>query len=99
LRPSAGRLRAAAGAQAYLEGYGRKAPSLGVTYDLAKGDGGEAAATAPAARQATAAGDRAAFRSVLPIAQLEPGAYLLRAIVRSGDAIVTTIARQIEVVR
>jgi tetratricopeptide (TPR) repeat protein len=79
IRPTVGHTVSFGNLQAYMEAYGAPVKGLKVRYEIAATPDGEAilAADVPA----RAAGDeRAIFNRVLPVRQLPPGNYLLRAV-------------------
>jgi VWFA-related protein len=79
VRPTVGHTVTFGNLQAYLEAYGAPVKGLKVRYEIAATPDGDAmlAADVPA----RAAGDeRAIFNRVLPVRQLPPGSYLLRAV-------------------
>jgi VWFA-related protein len=83
LRPTVGHSASFGFLHAYLESYGPNSDSVGVTYEVAAG------ADSPAIYEAAvsphpAGDDRTIFSHVMPIRQLPPGRYVLRAVVSSG---------------
>jgi VWFA-related protein len=85
-RPTVGHTVSFGNLQAYLEAYGAPVKGLKVRYEVATSADGPAllAADVPA----RAAGDeRAIFNRVLPVRQLPPGGYLLRAVLTAESGL------------
>jgi hypothetical protein len=82
--------------QGYLEAYGPGASEVRVRYEVAATEGGPAILSQDTPGEN--AGDaRRMFSGLLPIRQLPPGDYRLRAVVSSHGEPVATLAREFEV--
>ena len=96
LRPTIGYTASFGSVHGYLEAYGSQAEVVTVKYEIA------ADQKAPALLNADVQGrlsgdDRVIFSRVIPVPQLPPGKYVLRAIVSAAGKPVKTVARAFEV--
>jgi VWFA-related protein len=96
VRPTVGHTVTFGLLHAYLEAYGSAAKSLQVRYEVAPDADGPAILTADTPTQ-TAGDTRAIFTQVIPVRQLPPGKYLLRAVVSSPDAPERIVTRGFDV--
>jgi tetratricopeptide (TPR) repeat protein len=79
-----------------VEAYGAAGPALAVTFEIATDAAGPA--LVQAAVPALPGGkERTIFSGELPVAQLPPGKYLLRAVVSSSDRPLKTMTRPFEI--
>jgi VWFA-related protein len=78
-RPTVGHTVSFGNLQAYLEAYGPSVKDLKVRYEVATSPEGPALLAADVPPR-TAGDERAIFNRVLPVRQLPPGSYLLRAV-------------------
>jgi len=83
--------------QAYIEVFGEGAAALKTTFELAQGESGEALLTQAVQARTGSGGTHAVFSQVLPVRQLPPGKYYLRARVSGDRGMVQTYARAFEV--
>jgi VWFA-related protein len=81
---------------AYMEAYGPGVESVKVGYEIAADADGPALLNAEAGRL-MAGGSRAIFTNILPVRQLPPGKYVLRAIVTEADRTIKTTTRSFAV--
>jgi VWFA-related protein len=95
LRPTVGSRVLFGTVHGYLEGYGRDIGAVRVSFEVATQDDAPLLQVDVPARLAGA--ERAIFSAVLPVDQLPPGEYLLRAVVRGQLEPLTTLTRAFEV--
>lgn len=96
LQPTVGHTIAFGLLHAYLEAYGPAARALTATYDIAAGLEG-AAILEEEVPVLPVGDDRAIFTTVLPVRQLPPGTYYLRASLSSAGAPIKTMARAFDI--
>ncbi|HUR41602.1 MAG TPA: hypothetical protein VM240_10605, partial [Verrucomicrobiae bacterium] len=95
LRPTVGYSIVFGAVHGYMEAYGSGAGALTAKYEIAEDEQGPSLLDAEVAPRM--AGDsRAIFTRVLPVRQLPPGKYVLRATLSSGAATVKTATRSFE---
>jgi len=82
--------------RAYIEAYGRAAPTVTIDYEIAaQRDGATLVRENVAGR---AAGEsRTVFSTILPLESLPPGRYLLRAVASTDGGVVKTVSRAFEI--
>jgi VWFA-related protein len=80
----------------YVEAYGAGAADLAVEYEIAKDADSPALVDVDVPAHAVS-GDRVIFSRVIPVQQLPPGRYLLRAVFSSAGRSVKTLMRAFEV--
>jgi VWFA-related protein len=97
LRPTVGTQVSFGSVHGYLEAYGPDAAELGVRFEIAAEERGPAI-LADDVRGQIVGDERVIFSHALLVQALPPGAYRLRAIVRQGNALLTTLGRAFEVV-
>jgi hypothetical protein len=95
-QPTIGPSVAFGGVQGYIEAYGGASGSLKATYEVATDDNGPALLTERVVGR-SAGKDRMIFSHVIPVRQLPPGKYVLRARVSSDAGVDKTIARDFNV--
>jgi VWFA-related protein len=96
LRPSVGARVSFGTLHGYLEAYGPDATTLGVRFEVAADERGPAILGADV--QGVLVGEeRVMFSQMVLVQSLPPGAYRLRALVRQGNTLVTTLARAFEI--
>ncbi len=83
--------------QGYVEAYGAGAPEVKARFELAQTDTGEALVSADVPARIAGGGTRAIFSKALPVRQLPPGKYVLRAVLSEGRDPVRTLTRAFEV--
>ena len=96
LRPTVGHTVSFGLVHGYLEAYGPMASSLNVEYEIADDPTGPALLDADAPAQ-VAGDERTIFTQVLPVRQLPPGTYYLRAVISSDEGPPKTMVRSFEV--
>jgi len=96
LQPTVGHTIAFGLLHAYLEAYGPSARELTATYEIAAGLEGAAILDEEVPVQPVG-DDRAIFTTVLPVRQLPPGKYYLRASLSSAGAPIKTMARAFDI--
>jgi VWFA-related protein len=84
VRPTVGHTVSFGNLQAYMEAYGAPVKGLKVRYEIAANPDGDAILAADVSPRA-AGDERAIFNRVLPVRQLPPGSYVLRAVL-TADA-------------
>jgi len=95
-QPTVGHKVAFGAVHGYMEAYGAGSNDLKVKYEIAPDR--ESPAVLAAEVPARAAGtDRTIFSNIIPVRQLPPGKYVLRAMVESDAGPVTTVSRDFEV--
>ena len=96
LRPSVDARISFGSVHGYLEAYGPEAAALGVTFEVVAEERGQAILSADV--QGLIVGDeRVVFTQMLQVQALPPGSYRLRAMVRQGNTLVTTLVRAFEI--
>jgi VWFA-related protein len=83
LRPTVGYSINFGSLHGYVEAYGRNASDVSMTYEIAARPDGEAILTADVEPR-LAGGERAIFSRIIPVRQLPPGSYVLRAMASTG---------------
>jgi len=83
--------------QGYVEAYGDNVSSLKATFELATSDQGDALLSQDVPLRAAGGGTRAIFSKALPVRQLPPGTYVLRAVLSGAQGPVRTVTRGFEV--
>jgi VWFA-related protein len=96
LRPTIGSPIRFGTVHGYLEVYGAAAGAIGVTFEVAAGDDSMPLLRADVPPRLSGA-ERAIFSATLPVDQLPPGIYQLRAAVNRESAPLTTVRRAFEV--
>jgi VWFA-related protein len=82
--------------QGYVEAYGNGAPGMKARFELAQGETGDPLITQDIAPRMAGGGTRAIFSQTLPVRQLPPGKYLLRAVLSDAGGPVRTLTRGFE---
>jgi VWFA-related protein len=95
-QPTIGHTVAFGGVQGYIEAYGDASGSLKATYEVAT-DADAAPLLTDEVAGRTAGRNRMIFSHVMPVRQLPPGKYVLRARVASESGPLKTIEREFEV--
>jgi len=83
--------------QGYVEAYGEGAADLKTRFELAQSETGEALVSQDVAARSVGGGRRAIFSNSLPVRQLPPGKYVLRAVLSGEQGAVRTLTRAFEV--
>ena len=83
--------------QGYVEAYGEGATALKGRFELAASETGDALVSQEVAVRAAGGGTRAIFSRALPVRQLPPGTYVLRAVLTGDRGPVRTLTRAFEV--
>lgn len=83
--------------QGYVEAYGEGATDVTATFELAPSDDAEALVSQPVQMRAAGGGTRAIFSQVLPVRQLPPGKYVLRAVLSGPQGASRRLTRAFEV--
>jgi VWFA-related protein len=96
LRPTVGHTISFGSVHGYLEAYGQRSSSLHVKYEVASRIDGPALLDEEVEAR-TVSNDRSIFSLVMPVRQLPPGKYVLRAVVSLESSPVETIARTFEI--
>jgi VWFA-related protein len=96
LQPTIGYTASFGSLHGYLEAYGTQVDAVTVKYEVAVDAHGPALMTTDAPGQ-LASDDRMIFSRVMPIHQLPPGAYVVRALISSARKPLTTLVRAFEV--
>ena len=81
----------------YVEAYGADSGKVHVKYEIAPEEPGAPALLDAEVAGRPAGGERSIFTSLMPVRQLPPGKYFLRAVVSGTGGIAKTIARAFEV--
>jgi VWFA-related protein len=95
-QPTIGHVVTFGSVHGYLEAYGTGSNDLKVQYEIAPDRESPAVLSAEAAAR-TAGPDRTIFSNVIPVRQLPPGKYVLRATVASAAVPLTTVSRDFEI--
>jgi VWFA-related protein len=96
MRPSVGTRVSYGALHGYLEAYGPDAATLGVRFEVAAEERGPAILKTDV--QGLIVGDeRVVFSQMMPVQELPPGPYRLRAMVIQGNALLTTLGRTFEI--
>jgi VWFA-related protein len=96
LRPSVGTRVSFGTLHGYLEAYGPDAATLGVRFEVAADERGPAILGADV--QGVLVGEeRVMFSQMMLVQSLPPGSYRMRAMVRQGDTLVTSLGRAFEI--
>jgi len=95
-QPTVGHKVAFGAVHGYMEAYGDGSNDLKVKYEIAP-DRESPAVLAAEVPARTAGADRTIFSNTIPVRQLPPGKYVLRAMVESDAGPVTTVFRDFEV--
>ncbi len=96
LRPSIGTRVSFGNLHGYLEAYGPDAAALGVRFEIVAEDRGSAILSADV--QGRLVGDeRVVFTETMLVQALPPGSYRLRALIRRGNTLLTTLGRAFDV--
>jgi VWFA-related protein len=96
LRPSVGTRVSFGTLHGYLEAYGPDAATLGVRFEVAADERGPAILGVDV--QGVLVGDeRVMFSQMVLVQSLPPGSYRLRALVRQGNTLVTSLGRAFEI--
>jgi VWFA-related protein len=96
LRPSVGTRVSFGTLHGYLEAYGPDAATLGVRFEVAEDERGPAILGADV--QGVLVGDeRVMFSQMMLVQALPPGSYRLRAMVRQGNTLLTSLGRAFEI--
>jgi VWFA-related protein len=96
LQPTIGYTASFGSLHGYLEAYGTQVDAVTVKYEVAADAQGPPLMTADAPGQ-LAGDDRIIFSHVIPIHQLPPGKYVIRALISSARKPLTTFVRAFEV--
>jgi VWFA-related protein len=83
--------------QGYVEAYGGGAPQVKATFELARGETDDSLVSESVTPRLAGGGTRAIFSRTLPVRQLPPGKYVLRARLTDARGPVRTLARAFEV--
>ncbi|MGE3959537.1 MAG: VWA domain-containing protein [Vicinamibacterales bacterium] len=83
--------------QGYLETYGEGASAAKARFELASSETGEALVVQEVPVRSASGGRRGIFSKALPVRQLPPGKYVLRAVVTPEGAAPRTLTRAFEV--
>lgn len=97
LQPAVGYTVVFGTVQGYVEIFGDGAADLKATFELAQSESGEALLTEDVQPRTGSGGTHAVFTQVLPVRQLPPGRYYLRANVSGTRGTVQAYARAFEV--
>ncbi len=97
LQPAVGYTVVFGTVQGYIEVFGEGAAALKTTFELAQAESGEALLTQAVQARTGSGGTHAVFSQALPVRQLPPGKYYLRARVSGERGMVQTYARAFEV--
>jgi len=96
LRPSVGTRVSFGTLHGYLEAYGPDAATLGVRFEVAADERGPAILGADV--QGVLVGEeRVMFSQMLLVQSLPPGSYRLRALIRQGNTLVTSLGRAFDI--
>jgi VWFA-related protein len=96
LRPTVGARVSFGTLHGYLEAYGPDAATLGVKFEVAADDRGPAILSADV--QGVLVGDeRVVFSQMILVQSLPPGSYRLRAMIRQGNTLLTSLGRAFEI--
>ena len=95
-RPTIGTRVSFGAVQGYIEVYGRGVARTGATFEIASSPDG-AALLAEEVEPRPAGAERTIFSRALPVPQLPPGTYYLRAVVRDAGGASTTMTRSFDV--
>ncbi len=95
LRPMVGYKITFGSVQGYVEAYGPEAASVAATYEIAGSDTSPALLTADVPGR-PAGDDRVLFTRVIPVHELPPGRYVLRAVLSKDGQPVKTMTRAFE---
>ena len=96
MRPSVGTRVSYGALHGYLEAYGPDAATLGVRFEVAAEERGPAILKTDV--QGLIVGDeRVVFSQMMPVQELPPGSYRLRAMIIQGNALLTTLGRAFEI--
>jgi VWFA-related protein len=96
LQPTIGYTASFGSLHGYLEAYGTQVDAVTVKYEVAADAQGPSLTTTDAPGQ-LAGDDRMIFSRVMPIHQLPPGKYVIRALISSARKPLTTLVRAFEV--
>jgi Tfp pilus assembly protein PilF len=83
--------------QAYVEAYGDEASRVTVRFELVPSDAADALVSEDVTPHMAGGGTRAIFSKMLPVRQLPPGPYVLRAVMTDPGGPVRTLTRAFEV--
>jgi VWFA-related protein len=83
--------------QGYVEAYGAGATELKATFELAPSEQGDALVSQDVPVRAAGGGTRAIFSRTLPVRQLPPGKYVMRAVLSGAEGPMRTLTRPFEV--
>lgn len=83
--------------QGYVEAYGDGAGGMKARFELVQGETGDPLIAQDIAPRLAGGGTRAIFSQTLPVRQLPPGQYLLRAVLSDARGPVRTLTRGFEV--
>ncbi len=97
LQPAVGYTVVFGTVQGYIEVFGEGAAALKTTFELAQSETGEALVTQPVPARTGSGGTHAVFSQALPVRQLPPGKYYLRAQVSGDRGVVQNYLRAFEV--
>lgn len=97
LQPAVGYTVVFGTVQGYIEVFGDGAAGLTTTFELAQSESGEALLTQGVQARTGSGGTHAVFSQALPVRQLPPGQYYLRARVEGARGVVQAYARAFEV--
>ncbi|HUR36146.1 MAG TPA: VWA domain-containing protein [Vicinamibacterales bacterium] len=81
----------------YVEAYGAGAAEVKAKFELVPADGSEALVSQEVPMRAAGGGTRAIFSKTLPVRQLPPGKYLLRAVLSGAQGALRTLTRGFEI--
>jgi VWFA-related protein len=96
LRPSVGTTVSFGNLHGYLEAYGPDAATLEVRFEIVAEERGAAILSADVQGQLVG-DDRVIFTQMMLVQALPPGSYRLRALIRRGNALLTTLGRAFDV--
>lgn len=97
LQPAVGYTVVFGTVQGYIEVFGEGAAALKTTFELAQSESGEALLTQAVQPRTGSGGTHAVFSQALPVRQLPPGRYYLRAQVLGDRGVVQNYTRAFEV--
>jgi VWFA-related protein len=97
LQPTVGYTVVFGTVQGYVEAYGSGATDVKARFELASSEQGEALVSQNVPVRAAGGGQRAIFSKAVPVRQLPPGTYFLRAVLSGPQGPVRTLTRAFEV--
>jgi VWFA-related protein len=97
LQPTVGYTVVFGAVHGYVEAYGSSANNVKAKFELASSENGEALVSQDVEPRMVGGGTRAIFSKALPVRQLPPGQYVIRAVLSGAQGTLRTIARTFEV--